>query len=95
MPFFPQLPAVNLLPFPAATTRADVGSQGLPTPFTFGWMFLDLNNTIAGVPNPPEDPAAAQAWVTQLHDANGRFSVGYAAVQLDSATQAAHFIPGH
>ena len=39
--------------------------------------------------NPPEDPAAAQAWVTIEMKAQGRFSVGFDAIQLDSACLAA------
>ena len=40
------------------------------------------------------DPAAAQAWVTTVMDADGRYSVGYDAIQLDSACNALHFVPG-
>jgi hypothetical protein len=50
--------------------------------------------TAAGA-NPPEDPAAAQAWVTAVMDAQGRFSVGFDAIQLDSACTALHTgVPG-
>ncbi len=90
-PFFPQPPQPALVPFPAAAGTTAVGGSGLPVPFSFGWQFLDLNqaNVLAGA-NPPEDPLAAQAWVTQVHTASGRFSVGYAAMQFDSATAASH-----
>jgi hypothetical protein len=74
--------------------RTDVGGPELSPPFSFGWLYLNLNSTIVASPNPPEDPAAAQAWVTQIHDALGAFSVGYSAAQLDSATAAQHFVPG-
>jgi hypothetical protein len=55
-----------------------------PTPaFPFGWMFLNLNTTVAGgLFNP-----TAQAWVTAVMDASGRFSVGFDAIQLDNANQ--------
>jgi hypothetical protein len=94
-PFFPPPPIPLLIPFPGAAQRTDVGGPALPVPFTFGWLFLNLNqsNPVAGA-NPPEDPLAAQAWVMAVHDAEGRFSVGYAATQLDSATAASHQIPG-
>jgi hypothetical protein len=85
--------------FPAAAQRVAVASTALPTTFASGWMFLNLNqfNVVAG-PNPPEDPTAAQAWVTVLQrvrqGANGgRYEVGYRAVRLDSARSAAHLVP--
>jgi hypothetical protein len=72
-----------------------VGGADLPVPFTFGWMYLNLNTTVvAAGANPPEDPAAAQAWVTAVMDAQGRFSVGFDAIKLDSACTALHFVPG-
>jgi hypothetical protein len=64
-------------------------------PFDFGWLYLNLNTTVpAAGNNPPEDPTAAQAWVTAEMDAAGRFSVGFPAIQLDSACTALHFVPG-
>jgi hypothetical protein len=98
-PFVPDIPPVFPPPpppppvFPAAAQRTDVGGPDLPVPFTFGWLYLNLNqvNAVAG-PNPPEDPLAAQAWVTTVHDSQGRFSVGHAATQLDSAANANHII---
>jgi len=80
-------------PFPAETQRVEVGGADFPTPFNFGWLFLDLNFD-SGNPNPTEDPLAQQAWVTTVMDANGRYSVGYDAIQLDSACNASHFVPG-
>jgi len=71
-----------------------VGGPNLPVPFTFGWIYLNLNTAVtAAGANPPEDPVAAQAWVTVSHKANGRFNVGHAATQLDSATTANHTNP--
>jgi hypothetical protein len=52
-----------------------------------------INTTVSGNPNPPFDPAAAQAWVTVVMDAAGRFSVGFSAIQLDSACAPNHFVP--
>ena len=93
-PFSPPPVDEGLLPFPAEAQRTPVDGSSLPTPFDFGWMYLNLNTTVvpAGA-NPPEDPAAAQAWVTVVMDAEGRFSVGYPAVLLDSALNALHFFP--
>lgn len=89
LPVSPQ-PRIPLLrPFPWATQRVKVGSPALPVPFDAGWLYLNLNaGNING--NPPEDPFASQNWVTVLHSAAGRFSVGYDALQLDSACNASH-----
>jgi hypothetical protein len=55
-----------------------------PTPpYTFGWMYLNLN-TSTGAVGGIFDPTA-QAWVYTRLEANGRFSVGYSSVQLDNA----------
>ena len=45
-----------------------------PTPAAdFGWMYLNLNTTVAGVTYPAADPTIAQAWVTAVMRAEGRF----------------------
>jgi hypothetical protein len=91
IPLAPQPPQVGLIPFPAETQRVAVDGPTLPVAFDSGWIFLDLNTSVAAAgSNPPEDPAAAQAWVTIVHDNKGRISVGYRAVQLDSAEAASH-----
>ncbi len=94
-PVSPQPPQQGLIPFPAEAQRTEVGGAGLPVaPYNFGWLYLNLNTTVAAAgANPPEDPAAAQAWVTIEMKAGGRFSVGYDAVKLDSACTALHFSP--
>jgi hypothetical protein len=92
-PFFPSPPPVALVPFPSAAGSVHVGSSSFPVPYSFGWLYLDMNTTIAGNPNPPVDPAASQAWVSVTHSANGRYSVGYAAVPLDSGANPLHFTP--
>jgi hypothetical protein len=94
-PVSPQPPQQGIIPFPAEAQSVLVGSPDLPVPFDFGWMYLDLNSTVAPAGSvPPEDPAAEQAWVYVTMQAQGRFSVGYDAVQLDSACSALHFLPG-
>ena len=94
-PVSPQPPTGSLTPFPAEAQRTAVGGADLPVPFDFGWLYLNLNTTVvAAGNNPPEDPAAAQAWVIATMDAQGRFSVGFDAVRLDSACNALHFAPG-
>jgi hypothetical protein len=85
-PFSPPPPGDFLIPFPAEAQRTQIDGPDFPVSFDFGWIFLNLNTTVlAAGPNPPEDPAAAQAWVTVVMDANGRFSVGFDGVQLDNA----------
>jgi hypothetical protein len=85
--------------FPAATQRVSVATTALPTSFASGWLFLNLNTFVAAAgANPPEDPAATQAWVTVLQRVRqgpngGRYEVGYRALRLDSARSASHFIP--
>lgn len=71
--------------FPLVTQRVAVSALG--TPFTRGWVYLDLNL-------PAED---SQAWVTVIHQGRtsegSRFSVGTRATPLDSATDPSHFFP--
>ncbi len=94
-PFSPPPPGDFLIPFPAEAQRTAIDGEDFPVSFDFGWIFLNLNTTVASAgSNPPEDPAAAQAWVTVVMEASGRFSVGYDAIQLDDACRAAHFAPG-
>jgi hypothetical protein len=94
-PFSPQPPTGSLIPFPAETQLVPVGGSALPVPFAFGWLFLDLNTTVAAAGNnPPVDPAAAQAFVTSFDETNGHFAVGIEAIRLDSACAANHVVPG-
>jgi hypothetical protein len=106
-PVSPQPIGTSLAPFPAETQRVKVGGPALPVPFEFGWIYLDLNTSVAPAgSNPPEDPLAAQAFVIVGMDAvntapppigsqvQGLFRVGFPAVTLDSAASATHFAPG-
>ena len=93
-PFAPQPPGgASVAVFPQGTQRVQVGTQ-LPTTKTLGWLFLNLNVTVAGSANPPEDPTASQAWVSVHMKGSGRYGVGWHATQLDSARDAQHFTPG-
>ncbi|MEM7480771.1 MAG: hypothetical protein AAF481_06330 [Acidobacteriota bacterium] len=47
----------------------------------FGWLYLNLNTTVAGAGVNP----IAQAWVTAVMSAEGRYSVGFDAITLSSA----------
>jgi hypothetical protein len=89
-----QVVGSTAFPFPAAAQIVKVDGTGFPVPFDEGWIYLNLNTTVAAAGSvPPTDPAAAQAWVTVAHDAKGRLAVGYRAIQLDSATAANHTNP--
>ena len=86
----PSLPAGKV--FGAAAQR--VATSGL-SPYDAGWIFLNLNATVAAAgANPPEDPGAAQAWVMAVTaDKTGRMTVGYDAIQYDSACSSLHLKP--
>ena len=58
-----------------------IGSDPTPSE-NFGWMYLNLNHTVAGT---DPFPGVAQNWVTVVLDAKGRFSAGFDAIKLDSA----------
>jgi hypothetical protein len=74
------------------TQRVEVGSDTLPTNADFGWLYLNLNHGSAtDVLLGPGYDNIAQAWVTTVMDADGRFSVGFDAIQLDNASTA---VPG-
>jgi hypothetical protein len=94
-PVSPQPPQNGIIPFPAEAQSTAVGGAAFPVPYKFGWVFLDLNTTVAAAGSvPPEDPAAAQAWVEVVMSALGRYSVGFDAIKLDSACTASHTLIG-
>jgi hypothetical protein len=90
-PVSPQPQNPTLVPFPAETQSTHVGGTSLPVPFDFGWIYMNLNTTVTGATNNPLDPAAAQAFVTVRMTAQGRFSVGFNAIHLDSACTAGSY----
>jgi hypothetical protein len=69
--------------FPLETQRVQVGEDLLLTPFQSGWLFLNLNHNN----NPAlfNQIGTAQSWVTPVMSADGRFQVGFSAIQLDTA----------
>jgi len=78
-------PGQFLTPFPWEAQRTVIG-EDLPVSNPFGWLYLNLN---FGVPDSVVDLAfgeTMQNWVTATMDANGRFSVGFDAIQLDNVT---------
>jgi hypothetical protein len=79
-PIDPPPPLPDPAPFSAAAARVKVGKvPELFVPLDFGWLHLDLRPRASEPPDP-----FAQAWVGQIHSAEGRFSVGLEATQLDS-----------
>jgi len=77
----------GITPFPWEAQRTHVGSSALPTSYEFGWIFLNLNSTVTGSVVPFEP--FMQNWVTTVMDAQGRFSVGFTAIQLGNVTDPA------
>ncbi len=83
--------------FPLETQRVKlaggntIGSDPAPDA-DFGWIYLNLNTNVSGIIYPATDPNIAQAWVTTLMSAEGQFSVGFDAVQLDSACQPSNVV---
>jgi hypothetical protein len=69
--------------------RVSVGGDGITTNADFGWLYLNLNHaTTLDAALGPGYVNIAQAWVTAVMDAEGRFSVGFDAIQLDNANTA-------
>ena len=73
-------PGVDLSIFQFAATRVTVSSSDLPTPFDFGWIYFNLNDSTGGVLDP-----YSQGWIGSLHEATGLFSVGVSGTALNSA----------
>jgi hypothetical protein len=86
VPIFPQPPLEENEQFPAATQRVEVGGPDLPVDFFSGWLYLNLNFSLASVSKLPD---TAQGWVEVLHDPGGRYSVGSRAIQFDNAAPTA------
>lgn len=70
-------------PFPAETQRVSVGSAELQTPYSFGWTYLNLDQTNAA--SAGLFGLTSQAWVVDVMSSDGRFQTGQQAAQLDSA----------
>jgi hypothetical protein len=84
-------PGDTIIPFPWEAQRTSVGSSALPATPDFGWIFLNLNSVVAGSQVPFEP--LMQNWVSVVMDAEGRFSVGFDAMQLGNVTEAVFFDP--
>ena len=90
----PTIPGIDLACFPLETQRARIGEGDLTPPFDFGWMYLNLNQTLSTGGNCTTDGIfgdISQSWVTTSLDASdANFNVGYAATQLTSACSSAN-----
>jgi hypothetical protein len=100
-PVAPVTPGAVLTPFPAATQKVKVGGPDLPVAFQRGWIFMNLNTTVADVSmEPMEDPAAAQAWVEVISEDKDSGAYGVRArtstvtpgMPFDTATDVFHTI---
>jgi len=68
--------------FPIETQRVSVGDLDVSP--ESGWIYMNLNQ-VWNLPVHGGTVLSAQAWVTAVHSADGRFSAGLSAIQLDSA----------
>lgn len=101
-PVAPVTPGAVLTPFPAATQKVKLGGTEFPLAFERGWIYLNLNTTVVGSPNPPEDTASAQGWVEVVNEdrdpgaygVRARIGTVTPAAPFDSATDASHVIFG-
>lgn len=73
--------------FPLVSQRVSLAEAGLPTGTKSGWTYLSLNTAVGGSGNPPEDPAAAQSYITvvQFPERAGVGGNSGAAIAIDSA----------
>ena len=78
-------PAVgSFVPFSWAAGRVRIGGTAFPVPFDTGWMYLNLNNTVAGSQVPHEP--LMQNWIsTSYESVGGRYQWGMDAFPLDNA----------
>lgn len=81
-PFSPPAPG-TLVPFPWEAGAVTVGGADFPSPFSSGWLFLNLNNTVSGSEVPFEP--ALQNFVAVVQQQTAVFNIGFGAFQLDNA----------
>ncbi|MEA2561820.1 MAG: hypothetical protein QOH06_3324 [Acidobacteriota bacterium] len=74
---------------PNEANRIDIEAE-LMSPYDFGWILLNLQQ-VEVIPIYGDDDA--QAWVTVVIEAEGRFSVGHDAIQSDNANRPFSTIP--
>lgn len=75
---------ITLTPFPLETQAVAIGGPNFPVNPSAGWFFLNLNWLAVG--QNAALTAEMQNWVTVVMSAEGRYSVGFPALQLDNVT---------
>jgi hypothetical protein len=95
VPISPPPPTQTITPCPAETQRVVVGGANFPTPFIFGWLYMDMKTAVIGaLLQPPNDTPndiingnhiSTQAYIIATYASNGHFAVGVDAIRLDSA----------
>jgi hypothetical protein len=84
-PFSPPPTQTGLTICPWESTRTKVDGPRLPTPFDFGWLYLNLNTTVTQGDFKVNGLGIHQAWVGVVMSASGRFSVGFQGMHFDLA----------
>ena len=84
-PFSPPPTQAGLTVCPWESTRTKVDGPRLPTPFDFGWLYLNLNTTVTQGDFKVNGLGIHQAWVGIVMSASGRFSVGFQGMHFDLA----------
>ncbi|MEO8277001.1 MAG: hypothetical protein ABI639_12355 [Thermoanaerobaculia bacterium] len=80
----PCLPQEGIIPFPWEAQNTEVGSADLPVGPSFGWIYLNLNSTVPG--SQVNFEPLMQNWVAVEMRSEGRYSVGFGAIQLGNVT---------
>jgi hypothetical protein len=91
IPPIPPFPASSIKPFTAAAQITKVGGPTFPVSTASGWIYMDLNTTIAGAVG-PTDQSVNQGWVDMVLESKGKYSAQYRAATLDSADDVVHLI---
>jgi hypothetical protein len=73
-------------PFPLAANRTPMNTFGVPVPFAFGWLFLNLQTAVSA-------DTASQAWVVGISSAGGGYRIGVDATPLDNGCAPNPFVP--
>ncbi len=85
-PFSPPPTQAGLTVCPWEATRTRVDGIRLPTPFDFGWVYLNLNTAVTGdYKSQTTGLSVHQSWVGVIASAVGRLSVGFQGMHFDLA----------
>jgi hypothetical protein len=84
-PFSPPPTQAGLTICPWEATRTQVDGTRLPTPFDFGWLYINLNTNVTG-DFQVDGQGIHQSWLGVVMSASARFSVGFQAMHFDHAS---------